>query len=161
MEAIHQIFGVGKDLTEFQMMSRTIVVFIIAGILIRLSGRRSFGLHTPLDNIITIMLGAVMSRAIVGASSFLPVIASSTVLVLCHRLFAHLLVHSSRFSKLVAGEKQLLYEKGNFIEPNMNRALVCKEDILEEVRKKVLTEDLSLIDKIYMERNGEVNSVKK
>jgi hypothetical protein len=42
----------------------------------------------------------------------------------------------------------------------MDKALVCKEDILEEVRKKAMTEDLNRIDKIYMERNGEINSVK-
>ena len=142
------------------MMSRTLIVFLLAGILIRLAGRRSFGLHAPLDNIITIMLGAVLSRAIVGASPFLPVIASSALLVLFHRLFAHVQVHHPRFSKFTSGEKQLLYQDGKFIDRNMDKALVCKEDILEEVRKKAMTEDLNRIDKIYMERNGEINSVK-
>jgi uncharacterized membrane protein YcaP (DUF421 family) len=52
------------------MISRILVVFQITGILIPLSGGRSFGLHTPLDNIVTIMIEAVMSRAIIGANLF-------------------------------------------------------------------------------------------
>jgi hypothetical protein len=89
MRIIDQIFGVGKDLTTLQMMSRTLIVFLLAGILIRLAGRRSFGLHAPLDNIITIMLGAVLSRAIVGASPFLPVIASSACWC-CSIVYSHM-----------------------------------------------------------------------
>ena len=161
MEFLYQLFGTGKDLTIVQMTARAIVVFIITLILIRISGRRSFGLHTPLDNIITIMLGAVMSRAIVGASDFLPVMASSTILVLIHRFFAYLMVHHPGFSKLVAGEKMLLFQGGGFLQRNMDRAQIGKEDILQEVRKAALTEDLQSIEKIYIERNGEISSVKK
>lgn len=161
MHLIYQLFGSGKDLSILQMTCRTVLVFVIALILIRISGRRSFGLHTPLDNIITIILGAVMSRAIVGASDFLPVIASSIALVLIHRLFAYLTVHHPVFSKLVTGQKILLFKDGNFIQSNMDKAQVCQEDILQEVRKTALTENLESVEKIYIERNGEINSVKK
>jgi len=53
------------------------VVFILAYLLICVSGRRSFALRSPLDNIIVILLGAVFSRAVVGASPFLPAMAAS------------------------------------------------------------------------------------
>ena len=161
MDFIYQVFGTGKDLTTGQMSARAIVVFIITLILIRISGRRSFGLHTPLDNIITIILGAVMSRAIVGASDFMPVMASSAILVFIHRFFAYLMVHHPGFSKLITGEKMLLFKEGNFMQRNMDRAQISEEDILQEVRKTALTEDLQTIGKIYIERNGEINSVKK
>jgi uncharacterized membrane protein YcaP (DUF421 family) len=161
MSVIEEIFGAGRDLSVFQMTNRAIVMFFIALVLIRISGRRSFGLHAPLDNIISIILGAVLSRAIVGASDFLPVITSSAVLVLLHRLFALLMVHHPGFSKLVAGDKILVFKNGIFIEKNMNRAQVCKDDILQEVRRSALTEDLEKIEKVYIERNGEINAVKK
>jgi len=50
MELLIKIFGEGKDLDALQMSSRGIVMFFIALVLIRLSGRRSFGVRTPLDN---------------------------------------------------------------------------------------------------------------
>ena len=161
MNSLDEIFGATRNPDALQMTCRAIVVFLIALVLLRISGRRSFGLHTPLDNIITIMLGAVLSRAIVGASDFLPVVASCTALVTIHRLFAYEMVRNRGFSKFIAGEKILLYSEGSFIENNMKKAQVCQEDILEELRKKALTENLEQIDKIYIERNGEVNSVKK
>ena len=102
-----------------------------------------------------------MSRAIVGASDFMPVIASSAMLVLIHRFFAYLMVHHAGFAKLIVGEKMLLFKEGNFIERNMNRTQIYKEDILREVRKAALTGNLDSIEKIYIERNGEVNSVRK
>jgi len=155
------LFGEGKDLNCLQMSSRGVVVFFIALILIRISGRRSFGLHTPLDNIITIALGAVLSRAIVGASDFLPIIAVSTVIVVLHRAIAWGTAHHKGLSKIVQGKKMLLFEDGHFIAAHMGKALVCEEDVMEGVRKSALTEDLLKIDKIYIERNGEMTAIKK
>jgi hypothetical protein len=43
----------------------------------------------------------------------------------------------------------------------MKRALVCREDVMQGVRKSALTEDLEKIDKVYMERNGDISAIKK
>jgi uncharacterized membrane protein YcaP (DUF421 family) len=161
MHTIIDIFGQGKDLTILQMTCRSVVIFFVCWILIRISGRRSFGLHMPLDNIITILLGAVLSRALVGASDFLSVIVSCTVIVLIHRGVAWLFVHNPRFSKFVEGEKMILFSKGEFIQNNMDKAQVCREDIMQGVRKAALTDDLKEIERIFIERNGEISSIKK
>lgn len=161
MEQFIILFGEGKDLNALQMSDRGIVMFFIALLLIRISGRRSFGLRMPLDNIITVSLGAVMSRAIVGASAFLPVIICCFVIVLLHRGIGWLAARSKPFGKFIEGDKLLLFESGKFHEESMKRGLVCREDIMQGVRRSALTEKLEKIDKIYMERNGEISSVKK
>jgi len=161
METFAKIFGEGKELNAFQMGSRGAVVFLIALVLIRISGRRSFGVRSPLDNIITISLGAVLSRAIVGASDFLPVIVTCFVIVLLHRLFGWLIAHSKKFGRIIEGNKMVLFENGKFNEDNMKRALVCKEDIMQGVRKSALTEDLDKIETVYIERNGDISSIRK
>jgi uncharacterized membrane protein YcaP (DUF421 family) len=156
-----EIFGQGKELNALQMSSRGVVMFVIALILIRISGRRSFGIRTALDNIITISLGAVMSRAIVGASAFVPVVVCCLVIVLLHRGFAWLITHHSGFGRFVVGDKISLFENGHFIEHQMEKALVCKEDVMQGVRKSALTEKLDGIEKVYIERNGEISAIKK
>jgi uncharacterized membrane protein YcaP (DUF421 family) len=161
MDILLKIFGEGKDLTFWQMGNRGIAVFCIAFLLIRLSGRRSFGIKTPLDNIIAITLGAVLSRAIVGASDFLPVVYTCFVIVLLHRLLAWFKVRSIKASKLLDGEKILLFSDGRFIQENLDKALVCREDLLQGVRECALTDDMDNIESVYMERNGKISAIKK
>jgi uncharacterized membrane protein YcaP (DUF421 family) len=161
MDWVLQLFGQGKDLTALQMSIRGITVFILALVLIRISGRRSFGLHTPLDNIITILLGAVLSRAVVGASPFIPVIICSLVIVVIHRLLGMLVSRNEKFGSLIEGNKMLLFKDGRFIDDNMKRAQVCKENIMQGIRESALTDDLNTIDRVYIERNGVISVVKK
>ena len=161
MDILGEIFGQGKDLTALQMGTRSILLFIIAFILIRVAGRRSFGMRTPLDNIITILLGAVLSRAVVGASALPSTVFAGLVIVVAHRACGWLISKSHRFSRLLEGQKIPLFENGKFMSGNMKRALVCEEDIMQFVRKTALTEDLGLIEKVYMEKNGEISVIKK
>jgi uncharacterized membrane protein YcaP (DUF421 family) len=161
MEILTSIFGEGKDLNALQMSARGILVFLLTLVMIRISGRRSFGIKTTFDNIIVILLGSILSRAVAGVSPFVPTIVASFAIVALHRLFGYLVVRSERFGKLVEGQKILLFSNNEFIRDRMNRALVCKEDILQGVRKSALTESLDGIERVYMERNGEISAIKK
>lgn len=161
MDTLIQIFGQGKDLSAWQMSCRGIVVFVIALLLIRISGRRSFGIRTPLDNIILILLGAILSRAVVGASAFIPVIVACFVIVTLHRCVGWLIANSKFFARLVESDKIMLYENGKYVHQNLKRVQLTEEDVMQGVRKSALTEDLEQITHIYIERNGEISAIKK
>jgi len=161
MDWVLQLFGQGKDLTALQMSMRGITVFILALVLIRISGRRSFGLHTPLDNIITILLGAILSRAVVGASPFVPVIICCLVIVLIHRFLGAFVSRNEKLGNIVEGKKMMLFKDGHFIDDNMKRAQVCKENIMQGIRESALTDDLNKIDRVYIERDGVISVIKK
>ena len=81
-DAFLVLFGEGRNLDPLQMGMRSIAVFLIALTLIRLSGRRSFGQRSPFDSVVVILLGATLSRAIVGASPFIATAVASVVIVL-------------------------------------------------------------------------------
>jgi uncharacterized membrane protein YcaP (DUF421 family) len=161
MNLFIEIFGQDKDLTVSQMGCRGIAVFLIALLLIRISGRRSFGIRAPLDNIILILLGATLSRAIVGASPFVPVVITCFAIVLLHRLLGYIISRSQTMGRIVEGDKILLFSGGQFISENLRRALVCKEDIMQGVRKSAMTDNMDKIERIYMERNGEISAIMK
>ena len=161
MDLFFQIFGAGKELNTLQVCARGFVIFFIALLLIRLSGRRSFALRTPLDNIISILLGAVLSRAVTGASAFVPVMSVCFLIVLLHRFFTWVLVRNKKIRELCEGKKILLFENGVFIQHNLTNAMVSKEDILQAMRISLLSEDFVKVEKIYMERNGKISIVKK
>lgn len=162
MEDIIQfLFGQPDDLNALQMCIRAFVVFFIALTLIRISGRRSFGLKAPLDNIIAILLGAILSRIVVGASPFAETILACLIITLLHRIFAFLTIRHKCVENFMKGEKILLYKEGYFIESNLKRALVSQEDIKEGVRLAISENHLENVDLIYMERNGQLSIIKK
>jgi len=161
MDWFIKLWGEGKDLDTIQMCSRGIATFIIALVLIRISGRRSFGIRTPLDNIIVILLGAVMSRAVVGASPFIPVMVTSFVIVMTHRILGWLTAKNTTIAKLVEGKKILLFKDGAFIKEHLLKALICEEDVKQGVRESALVNDMNKISEVYMERNGAISAVKK
>lgn len=161
MSILDSIFGIGKELTSLQMGSRAVFVFIFTLFLIRISGRRSFGLRAPLDNIVLVLLGSVLARAVVGASPFIPTLFSGLIIAILHRLFAIVSLHFPAFGKLTKGEKILLYQSGKPLKPHLSKGLISEEDVMEEVRLRALTNSLEEIDAIYMERNGKISSIKK
>lgn len=161
MNLLIDIFGQGKDLTVFQMAMRTILVFGITLLFIRISGRRSFGMRMPVDNVVTILLGALLSRAIVGASPFIATILSGLVIVILYRICAALSVFSKLFGKIVKGKSLMIYENGNMLRDNMNTAMVTEEDLQEEMRINSNLGSLNEVESARVERNGEISIVKK
>jgi uncharacterized membrane protein YcaP (DUF421 family) len=161
MNILETIFGEGKDLNVLQMCSRAFVVFFIALVLIRLSGRRTFGKHSAFDNTLAIILGAILSRAVVGASPFVPTVACSLMLVLMHRLLAWLSVKNDAFSKLLKGDTIPLYKDGKLHGDNLARSLVSEKDVMSDVRLKGNTKSLADVDEINMETSGEISVIKK
>jgi uncharacterized membrane protein YcaP (DUF421 family) len=161
MDIIIKIFGEGKDLTLSQMSARAFVVYFIALALIHISGKRTFGKKSAFDITITIILGAVLSRAVVGASPFLATVAACLVLVLIHRILGWVILYSKSFSKLLKGEKILLYQEGRINEINLHKCLMTQDDLMSDVRLKTNEDTLNNVKEIYMENTGELSIVKK
>lgn len=161
MSLLYSIFGVGPELNVWQMSSRTVIVFIYTVILMRISGRRAFGLRAPFDNIILVLLGAILGRAVVGASPFFPTIISGLVIALLHRLCAIFSLKPSIFSHFIKGKAIPLLKNGKLFPAKMKRSLISDEDLLEELRIHAQTNDLESFTEIYMERNGQIGFVKK
>ena len=160
-ELVYKLFGEGKELNSLQMIDRAVVMFFITLLLIRIAGRRAFGTKTAFDNIIVIMLGAVLSRAVVGVSPFVPTVLASLALVLVYRLFAYLSVSNDNLSHLLKGKEMSLYKNGKINENNLKKCSISKGDLLEGVRQQGNVKALNEIEEAIMERNGEISVIKK
>ncbi|GAB3956444.1 DUF421 domain-containing protein [Spirosoma harenae] len=160
-EFLGDIFQKDDSLTDGQMMFRAIAIFLIAVALVRLSGRRAFGLRSPFDTVISLLLGATLSRAIVGASSFTGAIGASLTLAILHRWMAYLCIHNPTISRLVSGNDKVLYENGHYNRANMNAMLISEQDLREAVRQVGQEATLENVKKILIERNGKISIVKK
>jgi uncharacterized membrane protein YcaP (DUF421 family) len=161
MHLIHTLFGEGKDLNSLQMLARAILSFFLTLALIRIAGIRTFGKKTPFDNVITIMLGSIFSRVVVGASPFIATTLACLAFVLIHRLLAWISLYNDTVGRWIKGEASILYIDGHKNERNMRAARISEKDLLESVRQEINEDTLEHVKEIVQERNGGVSVLKK
>lgn len=154
--------GGGGELGARQMALRAFIVFSFAVIIVRLGSTRFMSRNSPLDLILAIMLGSVLSRAITGQASFFPTLAAGAVLVALHSLFALLAAWSDFFGFWVKGSSNLLIEDGRRIPGALLKNRVGAGDLREALR--LHGHGHRSIDDIAvarLERNGEISVVLK
>lgn len=156
-----QIWGIKEEIGLPEAMARAAVMFILMVIMIRLSGMRSFGKGDVFDNILTILLGAVLARGIVGATPFLSAVAGGVAIILVHSLLSNLSFYHRWIGRAVKGKCLLLYGNGAFHEENMRTTNITRNDIEEQLRLNLNTDSLEDVEEIYFERTGKVSFVKK
>ncbi|HEY5392586.1 MAG TPA: YetF domain-containing protein [Hanamia sp.] len=161
MHILYELWGRGSNLNCLQMSCRAAACFFIALILIRFTGMRVFGIQSAFDTCIIIMLGAVLGRAVVGASPFISTICASTVLVLIHKIIGELSVKNQVISHLVKGTPLSLYKDGILNDRNMRKCSLSYGDVMEEIRIKLNQNGLENIEEIFMERTGKISVIEK
>jgi uncharacterized membrane protein YcaP (DUF421 family) len=158
-ELIDTCFGsANADLNALQMMVRAVITFLIALVLIRFAGIRSFGSKSAFDIVLSITMGAVLSRCITGKYSYLACVSAATVLALMHRLFAMIAYHSKWWSKFIKGEPHYLLKDNKINWENMKLHNLSPEDLEQAAHKH----GLHSIDDIHLaifETDGKVSII--
>ena len=160
-DMLSNLFGVGTELTAGQMAARGVLVFAFTLLMIRISGRRSLGQHSPFVACITVLLGSILARGVVGASPFWSTIAAGGALVLLHRAIAMLSSRLPRLDVLVNGRPRTLVTDGTIDNGAMRKALVSSADLLQALREHSVPADLALARQIVLERNGVISVLKR
>jgi len=158
---IKELFGTGEHLTALQMAVRAFVMFFITLALIRFAGMRIFGKRTAFDNILVIMLGAILARGVVGASPFFSTVAACAVMVVVHKILALLALKYVWVGKIVKGIHRTLYKDGALNTKNMRIAAISKDDLMEGVRMQIHRNSLDEVKEAYIEKNGHVSIIEK
>jgi uncharacterized membrane protein YcaP (DUF421 family) len=161
MKFLNEWWGIHEDITPLEIAARSAVMFIIALLLIRMAGMRPFGKGESFDKIITFLIGAILSRGVVGATPFFSTIVSVIVIILVHKLFSKLSIYSKWFGEKVKGKNIILFTDGKFIEEDMKKVNITRHDIEEELRLQMQSESFEKISKVYLERTGEISFVMK
>ncbi|HTD94678.1 MAG TPA: hypothetical protein VK644_12725, partial [Chitinophagaceae bacterium] len=86
-----------------QVGLRAAAMFLVALIMIRVGGKRILGRKTPFDTIVAIMMGAILSRGVVGVSPFGHTVVAVAVMIAIHRLISVLCIYNQHFAWLVMG----------------------------------------------------------
>lgn len=151
--------GSGTELTAGQMALRAVLVSLWVLVCIRVAGRRSFGQRGPLDACAAVLLGAVLSHAVLGSSPFLATFAGGLAIALVHRCLGWAMVVSPTIDRLIQGEARELYAHGRVVQRELRAALVSERDLRAEVSNKTGGSSLEAIDRAVLERNGQLTIV--
>ncbi len=143
------------------MALRTVLVYAVMLVLVRLGSRRLLAKPSAFDVIVAIMVGSIMSRAINGSAPFVPTLVAGAVLLFMHWAFAVLAVRMHWLSVSLKGTRIALVRDGRVLQEGMRRANITEEDFAEVLRLQVHDDDLSKIQAAYMERSGAVSVIPK
>ncbi|MGN6211587.1 DUF421 domain-containing protein [Parafilimonas sp.] len=159
MNVINFLFGEGEHLEMHQMCVRAFIMFIVMLALIRFAGMRTFAKRSPFDTIVTIMLGAILARGVVGASGYVDTIVAAGVMVVMHRLVAWLSVKSRKFEKLIKGTYIKLYNNGVLLQDALEGTGMSENDLHESLRLETKKLTLAEIDTAFLETNGRISFI--
>src|SRR6059058_4400886 len=159
MKFLNEWWGINENIAPLEIAARSTVMFIIALSLIRMAGMRPFGKGESYDKIITFLIGAILSRGVVGATPFFSTVVSMIVIILIHRIFSKLSIYSQWFGEKAKGKPITLYKDKNFLKENMDMTNLSEHDIQEELRLQCQTNSLDKIREIKMERTGQVSFI--
>ncbi len=163
-ELLDYLFGFHADshsITAVQMLTRAVLLFFAALLLLRLSGPRTFAGSTAFDLVVKIMLGSVMSRAVAASSPFGGTLLACAAFVLLHRALAWASYHYPWVDRLVKGRVYQLARRGQADAEQLRRLRLNELDLREGLHESGNLAELSQAEAVYLERDGTISVVKK
>jgi uncharacterized membrane protein YcaP (DUF421 family) len=113
---VQTLIGSGAEptpLTPLEIGVRGLVVFVFALLTVRLVARRFLSGAAPFDVILGVMLGAILSRILIGPSPLIATMACVILLVVVHRLAGRLSLRYRRLGDFLLGRPVALAQDGD------------------------------------------------
>jgi uncharacterized membrane protein YcaP (DUF421 family) len=119
-----------------QIALRTVVVYLVVLVGVRLSGKREVGQMTPFDLTLLLLISNSVQNAMTGPDTSLAggVVAATTLLVLNY-LIAELSGGNRRFRRFVQGQPSLLIHDGEVISSHMAKEHVSMDELQRALRE--------------------------
>ena len=143
------------------VIARTIILYSLVIIVLRIMGKRQIGELQPFEFAITIMISAL--AAIPMEDTGIPLLSSiiPILLLLSFQMCISIVtLKSSKARALICGKPLILIENGNLLEEELKNSRININDLLEQLRVKGYP-SLSDIEFAIMETNGKISVIPK
>lgn len=131
-----------------------LAIYVLLILFSRLIGPRAFSQMTAFDFAVTVALGAIVGSTAAGAVGLPAGLLALVSLFTFRGSVAILRRHG--LDRLVDNRPLLLLQHGEFIERNLRRAKVTRDDVYEALRLDGTT-DVDAVNAVVIERNGELS----
>jgi uncharacterized membrane protein YcaP (DUF421 family) len=119
-----------------QIALRTLTVYAVVLIGVRISGKREVGQMTPFDLTLLLLLSNAVQNAMTGPDTSVIGGATAAVTLLgVNRIVAELASHNRKIRKVLRGDPAVLVHNGKMLERTMAREHVGADDLEEGLRE--------------------------
>ncbi len=119
-----------------EIVLRTIVIYLVVLVGVRLSGKREVGQMTPFDLTLLLLISNSVQNAMTGPdTSLIGGIAAAITLLILNYLIAELSGTNRRFRKAVEGQPTLLVHNGEVITAHMSKERVSMDELERALRE--------------------------
>lgn len=138
---------------------RTLAVYLVLLLLLRLFGKRELGQMAPFDLVVILLISNAVQNAMVGPDDSLTAgLLAATVLLATNWAISRLAARYRPIGKLVIGEPVLLIHSGEFIQRNMDREKLTQEEVLGAMREHGIAK-VEDVDMAWLEVDGAISFV--
>ena len=136
---------------------RTIILYLLLIVVIRLMGKRQIGQMEPSEFVVTMLVANLASIPMQdgGIPLFSGVVPILTVLGL-ELILSALSLKSIHFRKLLCGKPVILIENGNILQDNLRKTRVTLDELTGHLREKDVL-DLGAVQYAILETNGNLS----
>lgn len=136
---------------------RTLILYSLLILVIRLMGKRQIGQMEPTEFVVTMLVANLASipmqdGGIPLLSGMIPIL---TVLGM-ELILSYLSMKSIRFRKLLCGKPVILIENGNILQDNLRKTRVTLDELTGHLREKDVL-DLQSVQYAILETNGNLS----
>jgi len=136
---------------------RTVVLYILLIVVIRMMGKRQVGQMEPSEFVVTMLVANLASIPMQdsGIPLFSGIVPIVTVLG-AELLLSSLSIKSIRFRRLLCGKPVILIENGNILQQNLRSTRVTLDELTGHLREKDVL-DIRAVQYAILETNGNLS----
>lgn len=163
MNLFTMIFGIQNHVSFMQELARAVLIFGYGLLLLRLSGRRTFGHWSALDIVVSVIVGSALGRAMTGSAPLPGTMGAAAVMVGLHVALSHLAARSRAVSGLLEGEAVLLVDHGKIDHAKRKAHMISENDLEAAMRQEGVDGKggLENVKAVRLETSGEISVIKR
>ncbi len=138
---------------------RTIIIFILLIVSMRIMGKRQLGELEPIELIVAVLISNLASQPLqdVGTPLIYGIVPVLTLLC-CQVLISYLTLKRSRIRQIICGRPSILIDNGKIIQSEMRRNRISIDELYVELRGKEIT-DIAKVKHAILETNGTLSVI--
>jgi uncharacterized membrane protein YcaP (DUF421 family) len=138
---------------------RTVVVYVVLLVLMRLAGKREIGQMTAFDLVVLLIISNAVQNAMIGPDTSLNGgLLAVVCLLVVNRLVDRIGLRSTWFERSVVGEPTLLIHDGVLLHAHLRAEGVTEDEVRQALREHGI-EDLTAVKLAVLEVDGTISVV--